>query len=318
MTRRWRIWRFNGAEIGFWPERSETFVVEHCYRRIRKILRPIVMKNLIVYPMALALALSWSANAAIITGPITNPANGHEYYLLSANSWTASEAEAERIGGTLAVIRNVGEQEWVTATFTAYGQTNRNLWIGLHRSYHGGPWAWVTDAPVNYSNWERGQPDNNGGNESYVHMFCRLENRIPGTWNDLADATSMDGAPICGVVEVPGKAKEKALNSTEKALVGKWYYAGKENDACRIAGTDNELFVINESNLAGRAVMTPEGNLFIAPWHLYGEVVKDKILWSNGTWWSRRPSEYDSAAGQVKVEGLDRSAGREIDNPVLQ
>jgi hypothetical protein len=23
-----------------------------------------------------------------------------------------------------------------------------------------------------------------------------------------------------------------------------------------------------------------------------GEIIKDKILWSNGTWWSRKPAEY--------------------------
>jgi hypothetical protein len=37
----------------------------------------------------------------------------------------ASEAEAEQLGGTLAVIESVGEQEWVFATFGSYGGTNR-------------------------------------------------------------------------------------------------------------------------------------------------------------------------------------------------
>jgi hypothetical protein len=278
------------------------------------------MKTAILTLASLAVLTILRVNAGIIAGPIANPANGHDYYLLTPNTWTASEAEAERLGGTLAVIRNAGDQEWVSSTFAAYQGTNRNLWIGLRRSYPGGPWVWVTGMPVNYSNWERGQPDNNGGNESYVHMFCRLENRIPGTWNDLTDTTSIDGASICGVVEIPGKSKEKALSSKEKTLVGDWYYAGREGNACRIAGTENELFVINESNLAGRAVMSREGNLFIAPWHLYGEVVKDKILWSNGTWWSRVPREYDGTAARhtAKVEGIERAAGKEYDTPELQ
>jgi hypothetical protein len=48
--------------------------------------------------------------------------------------------------------------------------------------------------------------------------------------------------------------------------------------------------------------------------------VKDKILWSNGTWWSRGPREYERAAakGTANIEGLERAAGREIDNPVIQ
>ena len=51
--------------------------------------------------------------AAIIVGPITNPANGHDYYLLTPNTWSASEAEAENLGGTLAIIRDKNEQDWV-------------------------------------------------------------------------------------------------------------------------------------------------------------------------------------------------------------
>src|ERR1017187_5437640 len=65
--------------------------------------------------------------ADIIAGPITNPANGHDYYLLTPNTWTASEAEAENLGGTLVVINNAAEEEWVFSKFGAYGGTNRNL-----------------------------------------------------------------------------------------------------------------------------------------------------------------------------------------------
>jgi len=44
----------------------------------------------------------------------------------------------------------------------------------------------------------------------------------------------------------------------------------------------------------GRAVrlfFTGESFLFLSN-GIRGEIVKDKILWSNGTWWSRRPVEY--------------------------
>src|SRR5271156_1098945 len=73
--------------------------------------------------------------AEIIAGPITNPANGHDYYLLSPNSWTASEAEAESLDGTLAVIKNANEQKWISSTFGAYKGTNHDLWIGLPRNF---------------------------------------------------------------------------------------------------------------------------------------------------------------------------------------
>src|SRR5215510_2160621 len=74
---------------------------------------------------------SSNAHAGIIAGPITNSDNGNEYYLLTPNTWTASEAEAESLGGTLAVIRNSKDQEWIFSTFGGYGSVrNRNLWIG--------------------------------------------------------------------------------------------------------------------------------------------------------------------------------------------
>jgi hypothetical protein len=51
------------------------------------------------------------SHAGIIAGPITNPANGQDYYLLTPDTWSASEAEAENLGGTLTIIRNADEQK---------------------------------------------------------------------------------------------------------------------------------------------------------------------------------------------------------------
>jgi hypothetical protein len=166
------------------------------------------MKTAIVFACSIITGLAaCRASAGVLAGPITNPGNGHDYYLLTPNTWTASEAEAENLGGTLAIIRNAHDQEWVLSTFGSLGGTNRNLWIGLHRNFPSGPLVWVTDGAVDYSNWEAGQPDNSNGNESYVHMVTKTGNRIPGTWNDLWDGTSFDGAPLCGVVEVKRRSR---------------------------------------------------------------------------------------------------------------
>lgn len=89
-------------------------------------------------------AVTFHVGAEIIAGPITNPANGHDYYLLTPNTWTASEAEAEKLGGTLAVIKNAAEQEWVFSKFGAYGGiTNRTLWIGSCKKW--GHFVWITE-----------------------------------------------------------------------------------------------------------------------------------------------------------------------------
>jgi len=261
----------------------------------------IIMKNRITNCCAAAilLAATFHAAAEIISGPITNPANGHDYYLLAANTWTASEAEAENLGGTLAVIRNAAEQEWVFSKFGSYGGMNHNLWIGLHRQWPGGPFAWVTDDRVDYVNWSDGEPNNHGGVENCVHIISSdkpYTTAIPGKWNDLPDVgTLADGSVPFGVVEVPGKSNPESLTKPERALVGTWYARGKADRPCRIAATENILFAINENMVTSRATYTTDGHLLLSNWRVYGEITGDKIFWSDGYWWSRMPVKYETA-----------------------
>ena len=246
------------------------------------------MRRIISITATLLLATTLHATAGIIAGPITNPANGHEYYLLGPDTWSASEAEAENLGGTLAVIRNAAEQEWVFSKFSSYGGMNRDFWIGLHRKVNGGPFFWPTEEPVHYTNWYPGEPNNVGGVENCVHM--RAGDDKPGTWNDLADSSV-----LCAVVEVPGKSNPESLTKQERALVGTWYARGKADRPCRIAATENILYAINENLTTTRATYTTEGLLFLSNWRVYGEITGDKIFWSDGYWWSRTPVKYGTA-----------------------
>lgn len=252
------------------------------------------------------------ACAAVITGPVTNPGNGHDYYLLTPNTWSASEAEAEKLGGTLAVIKNDAEQEWVFSKFGAYGGTNRNLWIGLHRQWPGGPFAWVTDNRVAYVNWSDGEPNNRGGIENCVHIISPVKpytTAIPGKWNDLPDAGMLDDGSIpFGVVEVPGKSNEQALTAREKSMIGDWYNNGDPEQPCCIAGTGNQLFAINENKDASRIIDTPEGFLFSPKWKQHMVLVEDKILWSRGNWWSRKPVKF-----KMPAESSDNDTGDKPD-----
>jgi len=249
------------------------------------------------------------SRAGILAGPIANPDNGHEYYLLTPNTWTASEAEAEQLGGTLAVVKSAADQEWVFSKFGDYAGTNRNLWIGLHRQWQGGPFAWVTDIKLDYVNWSDGEPNNRGGVENCVHINSPVKpytTAIPGKWNDLPDAGTLDdGSVPFGVVEVPGRSHEAALTEQEKAMIGSWYNNGDPDQPCWIAGTDNLLFAIDQNKDASRAVYTTEGLLFSPKWKQHAEIVKDKILWSRGNWWSRKPAEYKS-----EETSSDRNAPR--------
>jgi len=261
-----------------------------CNNRTVTVLKNIMKTPITFLSVAVLLLTNIHAGAGIIAGPVTNPTNGHDYYLLAPNSWTASETEAENLGGTLAVIKNAAEQDWVFSTFGAYGGTNRNLWIGLHRKWQGGPFVWVTDEKIDYSNWSAGNPDNAGGVENCVLMYQPKDIQA-GKWNDFSDTGGMSD-PICGVVEVQGKANEKSLTEDEKSLIGTWYEHGDSSRPCWIAGTDKMLFAIDHDRKTSRLISTSEDACFAVNWEQHADVVKDRILWSEGNWWSRKPVDY--------------------------
>jgi len=249
-----------------------------------------------VYSTAITLLVSiFHANAGIVAGPISSPENGHDYYLLTPDSWTASEAEAENLGGTLAIITNSAEQKWVYSEFGGYGGNNRILWIGLRRQYPGGPFAWVNGDPTNYSNWCPGQPDNSGGVEDCVVMWSPNDPRTAETWNDERNSEQN-----YGVAEV---MREQSLTESERSLIGTWYEGGRIDRPCYFAGTTNALFAIGYYGRSARIIYASASHIFAASWHTRGEISQDKVLWSDGTWWSRKASNYTS--GEVSQSEIE-------------
>lgn len=237
------------------------------------------------------LAAALASRADIIAGPITNPANGHDYYLLSPNSWSGSEREAEDLGGTLAIIDNADENDWIYTTFGHFGGGERSLWIGLHRKVHGGAFYWANGEPAGYTNWCSGEPNNVNNFEDCGIM--RSGEPLPGTWNDLDEPSRQ-----CAVVEVANKTP---VTGKARSLVGEWYFSGRADRLCYITSAGDDFFAITPSGGASRVLMNKKGFLFLPAWRTHAEVVEDKILFSNGTWWSRKPSAYqpENAAAPV-------------------
>ena len=148
-------------------------------------------------------------DSSVIAGPIVNSANGHLYYLLPTNSWTASEAKAVSLGGHLVTIRSQAEQNFVYTNFGNFGGVARNLWMGMRRSPSNyNLFVWASGEPVTYTNWAPGEPNNCGGVETRVMMYSSATG-APGKWNDATDAgtSGCDGSILTGgwpygVVEV--------------------------------------------------------------------------------------------------------------------
>lgn len=156
----------------------------------------------------------------LLSGPIVNAANGHTYYLLSADTWTNSEATAVSMGGHLATVRNMQEDMWIYDTFSTFGGINRALWIGLTDQNAGGVWdaslghqtgtfSWTSGEAVTFTNWSAGQPNNvwntSVPTENWAHMWAPggYGAAPDGSWNDYVNSPSLDGvAPLNGVIEV--------------------------------------------------------------------------------------------------------------------
>jgi hypothetical protein len=129
--------------------------------------------------------------AAPVAGPILNPANGHDYYLLGPDTWGGDETSALALGGTLATVRNSQENTWIYTTFTPISKGN--LWIGLYDpaqdttsgSAHAANFVWASGEQSAYRNWASGEPSNSGGVEWYTTIQYQTYNLLqPLQWND--------------------------------------------------------------------------------------------------------------------------------------
>lgn len=135
--------------------------------------------------MALAaLLLPRPALASVEAGPIANPANGHEYYLLAGAAWADAEAEAIALGGHLVTVDDAGENDWVWETFQAIRPGP--FWIGLNDALQEGTYEWANGAPTSYTNWwvGGGEPNDAGAGED----AAEIHNYV---WNDRDAAVAL-------------------------------------------------------------------------------------------------------------------------------
>ena len=179
---------------------TEVHVMKHS-----RLFQPSVC--LVVFCIALLLLPVTNVKAAVLYGPIGNPVNSHNYYLLDTASWTASESEAITLGGHLVTVNDAAENDWVYDNFvpllpTSVGAT---LWIGLNDAGQEGTFVWANGEPVTFTLWSTNQPDNSRDAEDYAHVWTPLnmpqDPSQQRRWNDAANDGWGIGTPY-GVVEV--------------------------------------------------------------------------------------------------------------------
>ena len=143
-----------------------------------------------------------SLGSPAVLDSVINPANGHTYYLLDNSDWISAEDAAVGLGGHLATINDLAENNWV---WDRWG-TNRSLWIGLYDpitgdgggTQHAANFVWSSGDSSSYRNWRPGEP--NGDDYTYI-LAKGLSGG--GQWNDKpVDIINSGQPPMYGVVEV--------------------------------------------------------------------------------------------------------------------
>uniref|UniRef100_A0A1I8HVV4 C-type lectin domain-containing protein n=1 Tax=Macrostomum lignano TaxID=282301 RepID=A0A1I8HVV4_9PLAT len=109
-------------------------------------------------------------------------------------------------------IRSRGEQEFIQGQLQ-----DHDFWIGLHtRTSEDRRWMWTVDeTPMDYNNWNEGEPNNLEGEENCAEMYlsgkwndircvyrlpyiCKKKAYIGGTLPTLPPTTSLNWDPFCG------------------------------------------------------------------------------------------------------------------------
>lgn len=124
--------------------------------------------------------------------------NGHYYkFYNSSLTWAAAKKNCEDQGGHLAVITSAEENDAISQFLAKHGSKNC-YWIGVYSDGIEQDWKSVTGEAVEYTNWSSGEPNNQEGQEMYVHIYGKQDlsnsdNGI-GEWNDA----SVNGASYAG------------------------------------------------------------------------------------------------------------------------
>src|SRR5262245_36428537 len=162
------------------------------------------LRTFLVTTLATLGVATYARAASVLSGPLVNPSNGHDYYLLTSDFWEPSEAAATSLGGHLVTINDQIENDWVWDTFALFGGTSRTLWTGYHRLVANGPFVWVSGEVPGFENWFPGEPNNYLGNEDYAAFVPPGQDPTGKKWFDMFPATTYfwDNSPIHGVVEV--------------------------------------------------------------------------------------------------------------------
>jgi hypothetical protein len=158
--------------------------------------------------------LNRAALASIIDEAVFD---GVSYFLISPGSWHDSQSQAESMGGHLAIINDMEEQEFIYSHFgpsalaAAPASGKVNLWLGVTDQDMDGELEAVDESDVAFEYFFPDQPQRNFTDEMFMGIRVRgwNDNFPVGKWIDIVSNTRL-GDLSYGIVEMPSVVPEPA------------------------------------------------------------------------------------------------------------
>ena len=128
-------------------------------------------------------------------GPISDPATGSIYYMLTISTFDGAEEFAQQVlGGHLVTIDSYEENTFITRNLLRLPNVGAAVNIGLTDRNVEGSFNWIDGSASTFRLWWSSEP-NNAGNEDYVFMTTASGPSL-GFWYDANDS------PRQSIVEV--------------------------------------------------------------------------------------------------------------------
>lgn len=119
--------------------------------------------------------------------------NGHYYKVYNGqSSWEDATAFCQSVGGHLATITSEEENTFLYNYLVSMGLSG--AYFGLSDVNMEGNWVWCTGEEVTFTNWDSGEPNNEGRKEHYG-LFDFSHN--DGKWNDGSYRSGTDTNFVC-------------------------------------------------------------------------------------------------------------------------
>lgn len=135
------------------------------------------------------------ATTAISETFIAPDGTAHRYRMFKGvPRWVEAEAFCRALGGHLATMTTEEENQFVHSFMWNNGFTT--AYFGLEDEERDHTWEWVSGEPVEYTNWDSGEPSYSG-RERYGMYFYK---HTTGTWNDAHFYEDAEVDPGCSFI----------------------------------------------------------------------------------------------------------------------